>query len=601
MLKSKKALLKEGMRKIRISKSCSVMRVRLELWFRRFSIYKRLITVMLLVSIVPIIIIGAISVQIVYSAIKENYMSHIENTNEILADNLSLFIQDVESFGNQLLFSSTIRQALQHDQTMEVEQHQQFIREVEQIISQNYSLLTLADDISILNAKKEMLYHQGYRYVDTEFIINGILELEKSPYSSLKKGFYSRDYRYMGITLKINNGNPHHPIGYLFIAINESRMKKILEKGMIRGVGSLMLVDLEGEIVTSVGESTSFELKEFLEKCYLKGDYEGTKLLQYYLISYHYVSDQGWYLISTTPYTYIFNEVFAVIQSLIIGILSLMVIVSMISFLLWKSITRPLNRLITTMKSINTIELTDPQRDDGNDEITYLYKEFNLMIQLIKDLIVDMNKTNERQRRLELKMLQTQINPHFLFNTLSSIKWMSEMSNVKPVSDAVGALGRLLRATLSDTNEKITISQELQNVKDYVIIQRNRYGDMFDFSIDLEGDFLDYKITRFILQPIVENSLLHGLDKQDDLKIKIKVRDMLDSIYLYIEDNGLGFDVEKVLEEKSKEKLEGKLSSIGMMNVIERINLCYQSEGDIKILSRLNEGTTVIIKIPKQR
>lgn len=555
---------------------------------------------MLLVSIAPIVMIGSISIHIIYGSIRSNYVNHIESTNEILADNLSLFIQDVESFGTQLLFSSTIRQGLQKSEGMTLNEQVQFIREVEQIISQNYSLLTLAADISILNVNKDFLYAQGYRYVNTDFMINCIEELEESGKSSLKKSFYSRDGRYIGIILKITNGNPHTPMGYLFIAIDEIRMQNILEKGMISGVGGLMLLDLEGDVVTSIGQPTHFDLDEFLKQCYLKGDYKGTKMFTYNLVSYKYVSYNDWYLISSTPNTYILSEVLKVVKSLLIGIIVLIFIVTLISFLLWQSIIRPLNRLIMTMKSINTIELTDPQREDGNDEMTYLYKEFNIMIQFIKDLISDMNETNESQRRLELKMLQAQINPHFLFNTLNSIKWMAEMSNVKTISNTIGALSRLLQATISDTNELIPISQELQNVEDYMTIQRNRYGDTFHFTVDIEVDCLDYKITRFILQPIVENSLLHGLNEEEDLKITIKVRDMLNWIYLYVEDNGAGFDVEKVLEKKSKEKLDGKLSSIGMINVIERINLCYQSGGDIKILSRLNEGTTVVIKIPKQ-
>ncbi|MDB8543677.1 MAG: sensor histidine kinase [Turicibacter sanguinis] len=588
------------MKKLEWGRQYYIVREKLELLFRKFSIYKRLITVMLLVSIAPIVMIGSISIHIIYGSIRSNYVNHIESTNEILADNLSLFIQDVESFGTQLLFSSTIRQGLQKSEGMTLNEQVQFIREVEQIISQNYSLLTLAADISILNVNKDFLYAQGYRYVNTDFMINCIEELEESGKSSLKKSFYSRDGRYIGIILKITNGNPHTPMGYLFIAIDEIRMQNILEKGMISGVGGLMLLDLEGDVVTSIGQPTHFDLDEFLKQCYLKGDYKGTKMFTYNLVSYKYVSYNDWYLISSTPNTYILSEVLKVVKSLLIGIIVLIFIVTLISFLLWQSIIRPLNRLIMTMKSINTIELTDPQREDGNDEMTYLYKEFNIMIQFIKDLISDMNETNESQRRLELKMLQAQINPHFLFNTLNSIKWMAEMSNVKTISNTIGALSRLLQATISDTNELIPISQELQNVEDYMTIQRNRYGDTFHFTVDIEVDCLDYKITRFILQPIVENSLLHGLNEEEDLKITIKVRDMLNWIYLYVEDNGAGFDVEKVLEKKSKEKLDGKLSSIGMINVIERINLCYQSEGDIKILSRLNEGTTVVIKIPKQ-
>ncbi|MTL73718.1 sensor histidine kinase, partial [Turicibacter sanguinis] len=262
------------MKKLEWGRQYYIVREKLELLFRKFSIYKRLITVMLLVSIAPIVMIGSISIHIIYGSIRSNYVNHIESTNEILADNLSLFIQDVESFGTQLLFSSTIRQGLQKSEGMTLNEQVQFIREVEQIISQNYSLLTLAADISILNVNKDFLYAQGYRYVNTDFMINCIEELEESGKSSLKKSFYSRDGRYIGIILKITNGNPHTPMGYLFIAIDEIRMQNILEKGMISGVGGLMLLDLEGDVVTSIGQPTHFDLDEFLKQCYLKGDYK---------------------------------------------------------------------------------------------------------------------------------------------------------------------------------------------------------------------------------------------------------------------------------------------------------------------------------------
>lgn len=600
--KIKKALYKEGnsMKKIEWGALQSTIIKRIELWLRQFSIYKRLITVMLIVSIVPIMIIGGCSITMIYHSIRTNYVDHIQSTNEILSDHISLFIQDIESFGTQLLYSATIRQSLASMDKMTLKEQVVFIQEVDQIISQNYSLLTMAADISILNSKKEIIYAQGYRNISSEFILNGVNELENSDKKSYKKSFVNREIDYIGIVMKINTGNPYASMGYLFIAIEESQMESILSKGMLNGVGGLSLIDLEGNIIASVGEAITYDLNKFLSRTYLKGKYFGTEKINYDLISYEYVDYNDWYLLSKTPEAYIASEVMSVIRSLVIGILILILVVSVISFLLWKSITRPLQRLISTMKSINTIDLTDPQLEDGNDEMTYLYKEFNIMIQFIKDLIADMKETNENQRKLELKMLQAQINPHFLFNTLNSIKWMAEMLNVKPISDTIGALSRLLRGTISDTNEKITIDDELQNVKDYITIQRNRYGDSFSFQLDLDVECLEYKITKFILQPIVENSLLHGLNEREDLAITIKVRNMLDWIYIYVEDNGAGFDVEAVLKQKSKEKLDGKLSSIGMINVIERVNLCYQSEGDIKIISEVNKGTVVIIKIPKQ-
>lgn len=360
----------------------SSVRKRIELWLRQFSIYKRLITVMLIVSIVPIIIIGGFSITMIYHSIRTNYIDHIQSTNEILSDNISLFIQDIESFGTQLLYSPTIRQSLVSMDKMTLKEQVTFIQEVDQIVSQNYSLLTMAADISILNAKKEIIYAQGYRNISSDFILNGVNELENSDKKSYKKSFVNREIDYIGIVMKINTGNPYASMGYLFIAIEESQMETILSKGMLRGVGGVTLIDLTGNTIASVGQALTQDLNQFLSRTYLKGKYFGTEKLNYELISYEYVDYNDWYLLSVTPEAYIASEVMSVIRSLILGIMVLMIVVSIISFLLWKSITRPLQRLISTMKSINTIELTDPQLEDGNDEMTYLYKEFNIMIQV---------------------------------------------------------------------------------------------------------------------------------------------------------------------------------------------------------------------------
>ena len=130
-------------------------------------------------------------------------------------------------------------------------------------------------------------------------------------------------------------------MGYLFIAIEESQMETILSKGMLNGVGGLSLIDLEGNIIASVGEAITYDLNKFLSRTYLKGKYFGTEKINYDLISYEYVDYNDWYLLSKTPEAYIASEVMSVIRSLVIGILILILVVSVISFLLWKSITRP--------------------------------------------------------------------------------------------------------------------------------------------------------------------------------------------------------------------------------------------------------------------
>ncbi|MGL4337969.1 MAG: sensor histidine kinase [Turicibacter sp.] len=578
----------------------SYVRNRIELWFRQFSIHGRLIITMLLLSILPMLIIGGFGMRLIYDSMEMKYLDYVSLTNEILADNLSIFVQDVESFRSQLLFSSSIRQGLIKEEPLTISERLEFMRDVEKIIMQNYPLLTLASEIAIVNTDKDILYSQGFQYINSDFIMEQIDQLQSNEKISIKKSFYSRDERYLGIFLKINNGNPNYNQGFLFIAIHEEKLQNILKKGMLSGVRNISLLDLDGDIITSIGDDLNEDISPFIHEKYLNAQYAGAETFKTDIINYHFVNYNDWYLVNLTPSSYIFEEAMAIGKFIIFGILCMTIIVSIVSFILWQSIVRPLYRLIKIMKTINDVELMAPQKEDGNDEMTYLYKEFNIMILYIKNLIEDMKEANEKERQLELKMLQAQINPHFLFNTLNSIKWMADMSNVKPISHTIGALSRLLRATIIDTNEKVTIDQELLNVTDYMTIQKNRYGDCFEFVVDIEDGCRNYKIVKFILQPIVENALLHGLNEKDNLMITIKVRDMLNWVYIYVEDNGVGFDVEKVLAAKAIEKLDGKLSSIGLVNVIDRVKLTYGSKGDIKVVSKPNEGTVFILQLPKQ-
>lgn len=235
----------------------------------------------------------------------------------------------------------------------------------------------------------------------------------------------------------------------------------------------------------------------------------------------------------------------------------------------------------------------------GDDEVKRLSRAFNMMVKRIRSLMEQIISEQEAKRKSELKALQAQINPHFLYNTLDSIVWMNENKDYVGVTTMVVALSQFFRISISRGRELITVSDEIEHIKSYLIIQKIRYKNKFKFSIEAQPEALGYKTLKLILQPIVENAIYHGVEQlYDEGIIKINVSIDGDTILFQVTDNGYGIkpDILKdILNKKANEKDSG---GVGLKNVNERIKLFFGEQYGIEIDSILDVGTTVNIRIP---
>jgi two-component system sensor histidine kinase YesM len=241
---------------------------------------------------------------------------------------------------------------------------------------------------------------------------------------------------------------------------------------------------------------------------------------------------------------------------------------------------------------------------DNVDEITELGMSFNIMIGKIKELLDSKIKEQENLKKAELRALQAQINPHFLYNTLDTIIWMAESKKTDQVVKIVSALSNFFRISLSKGMDWITIGEEVERIKSYLTIQKMRYRDILDFKIEVEKDVAENTILKLILQPLVENALYHGIkNKRQGGTINIRARRMGDNeVLLEVEDDGIGFTPEKLaqlraeLEDDSGDfKME---SGFGIGNVNNRIRLYYGRSYGVSIRSEYNTGTCVTLVIP---
>jgi two-component system sensor histidine kinase YesM len=290
----------------------------------------------------------------------------------------------------------------------------------------------------------------------------------------------------------------------------------------------------------------------------------------------------------------------------ILGIIGLFMVVATITIITFTSrrIATPLKVLEKSMRKIEQSDflVVEPVAESSQKEVASLSKSFNLMMSRIKELMDRIVVEQNAQRESELKALQNQINPHFLYNTLDSIVWLIENDKNKEASQMVVALAKLFRISISRGRNIITIKDELEHARSYLIIQSFRYADAFKYEFDVEEEVLEYTTMKLILQPLIENAIYHGLKNRiDEGLINISVHREQDNIVFTVSDNGYGMKEEKIAQLYTNFYNPHLNDGVGLKNVYLRLVLYYGKEADLQITSELDEGTTIKIIIPMKR
>ncbi|MFA9375161.1 MAG: sensor histidine kinase [Lachnotalea sp.] len=274
-----------------------------------------------------------------------------------------------------------------------------------------------------------------------------------------------------------------------------------------------------------------------------------------------------------------------------------------ISMVIVKSVTKPIKELCDMTEIVAKGDFTRRAPIESDDEISVLTNSFNNMIQEIGELVEDIKTEQKNLRVTELKLLQAQINPHFLYNTLDTIIWLAEGKQTDQVVGMVTSLSDFFRTVLSEGRDYITIAEEESHIRSYLEIQQVRYRDILEYEIKIDSAIYQNTILKLTLQPLVENALYHGIkNKRGKGKISVRGREEKGDIYFEVEDNGIGMS--KVDLINIKKRVKGELDSVdqggfGLANVDERIRLNYGQRYGLDFESVEGEGTRVIIVLPK--
>ena len=397
----------------------------------------------------------------------------------------------------------------------------------------------------------------------------------------------------------------HYPLrneqgyyGFINAAINLHHLTDIVSN-IDFYEGESFIMDTSSNLYTKVQTISAQDTENIMNNVMLHLDTTSSFSLDKYTYYYTKIpANENWYLCTKVETANLTKET----SSFILMLTSLLVLFTLITIVvciyLSRSITKPISNLNETMqKASSNLQIVADQSDI--EEINSLSRSFNQLIQKIDNLLKKIKEDAKLQRQSEIKVLQAQINPHFLYNTLDALNWKALQHQDAEMTTLIRSLCDFYRISLSNGDEFIPIKDEIKHVECYLKIQSIRFKNQFTYDLEVEPHLLSMYCLKILLQPLIENAITHGLrplDHPGEIHIRIFTQD--NNIIMTVEDNGVGMS-DQMLNEVNNGLSNQALHKYGLYNINQRIRLTYGETYGIHIQSQINSGTKVTVTIPK--
>lgn len=570
---------------------------------RKMDIKYRLIISFLIVSIFPLVFISFYSSHLNSKAMKSKISDSTTRLLSLVNTNMVTEIEKYQYLCGSICVNEQIQDALLLENYTSGEKNE-IVNNIQSLVKTKIIYPAQAKNITILDKNGKIFYDLGYDGFydeDTSAILKSIDKNAPNDSWTYVKTYRSRNILVLGRRI-INQFNTSETLGYTLISIDEKLFSKTVLSPVNLNEGSnIIFMDADGIVLSSWDRSVmlgkpfpdSNLLDKIKEQHKKSGFFEITIDNNRQLITYFYNKNIDKYFVSFIPFSYLDSESNTITKDLTMMAAIVILICCIIIVLIYLSISTPIKRMVTTCQKISEGNLNERIDDTSLDELGYLSKNIDEMVEKINDLLESQQQQEQKKRELELKMLQYQINPHFLFNTLNTLRLVSSMNRDMVVSTGIESLSELLKNALVDQNEFIPIEEEINNLRHYFAIQTIRYAGNFQVTFELDPGLLSYLTPKLILQPLAENAIMHGAKNDGSiLEITVKCYTKDTDILLELMDNGKGFDP------MTYKKPEG-LGGIGNQNVNDRIRLNFGETYGLFIQSEPGKGTTCEVKIPR--
>lgn len=582
-----------------------------QLFYRITKAYKRRnIQLIISISFTLIAVFGMLILGLaLYSQFSAKAIeSAVENDKQVLEQvswNLNTYIRNMMSVSDSYYYSVIKKKDLAQDS---------FVEEMDLLYEANkdnlISIACVTDDGALIAAAPVANRKEGVDFCAQEWFRNAEEKIADIHFSTphVQNLFENSNYRYYWVvslsrSVELTNlGSIGR--GVLLVDMNFSAIEQMFSKVNEKSSGYVYLMDRNGEIIYHPRQKAIYS-GLIAENNIKATEYEDGDHVERFngaerSVIVKTVGYTGWKIVSVTP----MKELsLSMAQTRIFTLISLTVTIFLVLFgnmFISSRVTDPLRRLDESVRQLEEGNLdVDNIYIGGSHEIMHLSRTINSMVKQMRKLMDDMVKEQRDKRRSELDALQSQINPHFLYNTLDSVVWMIESKRYKDAITTVTALATLFRISLSRGDNIIPIRDEIVHAQNYLNIQKVRYKNKFTSTIEIDPVIEDCCTIKLIVQPLLENAIYYGAMDEDSV-ISVKGYEKDGDIFIEVTDNGMGMP-EDVLENllKEKSKTRGRGSGIGLWNVNQRIQLYFKGDYGLSLTSELDEGTTVTIHLPK--
>lgn len=581
-------------------------------FFRSRSIHNNITISFSLLILCTTIVLSYTSYRLSSAAVMGNSVAYTSQLIEQVKLNIENYISNMESIAALVLTSSDLEKYVkgsssgQEGKVKDKQLASQYLRSVVQsrtdissIVYASSEGITVSDRLdAVLKPLPELIAQEWYQ--------QALNQTGVAVSSSHVQHLFQDEYRWVvSISRKLSDTFSEMEAdrqGVLLVDLNYSVINNLCKQIELGKRGYVFIVDPSGSLVYHPQQQLIYSQLKFEQLETVLGIKSGS-------VTVNTGNEQKLYTVDTTSFdwkivgvTYpddlVANKQQMQGTAALWGAVSLIFAMA-ISVLLSYALTKPLKNLEINMKRAERGEFDIRVEIESTNEIGKLARTFNLMIMKIKELMSQIVMEQEMKRVSELKALQAQIKPHFLYNTLDSIIWMAETGKMEEVVEMTSSLSKLLRSTIGEGEELIPIARELEHIRHYLTIQNMRYRNKFTYSIEVHEDIFECSILKLVLQPLVENAIYHGIKHNPEQgHILIRGKKEQNDITIQVIDNGVGMNPEqmsKLLLQKADYRIG---SGVGVANVDHRIQLYFGDHYGLSFTSEMEEGTTVTLRIP---
>lgn len=597
---------------------------KLKVFYEQFGIIKQILVVVLLVSVIPMVCLILITQNTMGEAMKKQTKELIVSNLKQSASHLDSFIEYYDNIIKSVYTNQEYADQLEKINTWDSKDYYSaknwILNTLRDICYVNQNLLGAA----IISNNEEILYHDTFTqstrksiFFDKDILrLKQIIEREITPtdttysktyYSEVKEG---EGVHYFYIIHRLIDFNHYKKggIGYIVLCVPEKKLRESYYQEEIPQSNVSILINQQGDILSFIKEELigeniykylnqdRGEVVQVLEKYLKEKDIMKYKNLE---VNYQSIRDGKFILVNIQDMDYALADVNKMVFIVMLSLVSVMAISVFIIFVFSKNMDQKVRIIINAMKRVDMGDYNVLIFLESEDEFGQIATSFNRMIHKVKVSIEQEKEAMKREKDAEIRSLEAQINPHFLYNTLDAINWIALDQGAFLASKMLTSLGTILRYSIKNSNEIVSLKIELQYLREYICLQQRRFQYLFECELDIEEDLLHYQVHKLLLQPLVENTIEHGFPgNQEQNEIKIQIRKEDNYLIFLISDNGCGMSLEKVEYFNHYDYRKDKVgSSIGICNVITRIKLYYGEESKFYILSN-DRGTQVRFKIP---